>query len=178
MEVVRFSSVTFLLAPPLPPLPPPPVQLTAPIGDDGQLMSSASFPWPVLWLSTSAVQFVLRLRRSLFHSFFCIPLFRSSDFSVPISFLFSFLQTFPFLFCSSFLLFRLFRSYSFLFSARQTFPLVFRSSFPFFFPLVTFWTVGFSEAWVIVCTSRIPPRQLETGSSETWRLGSSEIMIC
>ena len=32
------------------------VQLTAPIGDDGQLMSAASGGWPVLWLSTNAVQ--------------------------------------------------------------------------------------------------------------------------
>ena len=32
------------------------VQLTVPIGDDGQLMSSASSAWPVLWLSTHAVQ--------------------------------------------------------------------------------------------------------------------------
>ena len=29
------------------------VQLTVPIGDDGQLMS---YSWPVLWLSTDAVQ--------------------------------------------------------------------------------------------------------------------------
>ena len=82
------------------------VQLTAPIGDDGQLMSGASggsCGWPVLRLSTNAL-----------------------------------LQTFPFLFCSSFPLVRLFRSYSFLFSALQTFPLVLRSSFPFFFALVTF----------------------------------------
>ena len=43
------------------------VQLTVPIGDDGQLMS---WPWPVLWLSTNAVQFVLRLRRALFRSSF------------------------------------------------------------------------------------------------------------
>ena len=35
---------------------PPPVQLTVPTGDDGQLMSSASSAWPVLWLSTNAVQ--------------------------------------------------------------------------------------------------------------------------
>ena len=45
----------------------------------------------------------------LFRSSF-VPLFLSSDFSVPISFLFSFLQTFPFLFCSSLPLFRPFRS--------------------------------------------------------------------
>ena len=35
------------------------VQLTVPIGDDGQLMSGgsgASGAWPVLWLSTNAVQ--------------------------------------------------------------------------------------------------------------------------
>ena len=35
------------------------VQLIAPIGDDGQLMSGASGAsggWPVLWLSTDAVQ--------------------------------------------------------------------------------------------------------------------------
>ena len=32
------------------------VQLTVPIGDDGQLMSGGSGGWPVLWLSTNAVQ--------------------------------------------------------------------------------------------------------------------------
>ena len=32
------------------------VQLTAPIGDNGQLMSGGSGGWPVLWLSTTAVQ--------------------------------------------------------------------------------------------------------------------------
>ena len=70
------------------------VQLTVPKGDDGQLMSCG---WPVLWLSTHAIQFILRLRRALFRSSF--------------AFLFSFRQTFPFLFRSSFPLFRLFRSY-------------------------------------------------------------------
>ena len=32
------------------------VQLTVPIGDDGPLMSCTSGGWPVLWLSTTAVQ--------------------------------------------------------------------------------------------------------------------------
>ena len=53
--------------------------------------------WPVLWLSTNAVQFVLRLRRALFRSSF--------------AFLFYARQTFPFLFRSSVPFFRLFRSY-------------------------------------------------------------------
>ena len=84
------------------------VQLAVPIGDDSQLMSGASGASggrPVLWLSTHAVHFCLRLRRALFHSSF--------------AFLFS-VQTFPFLCRSTFLLFRLFRSY---------FVPLFRSSF-------------------------------------------------
>ena len=64
------------------------VQLTVPVGDDGQLMSGA---WTVLRLSTNAVRFVLRLRRALFRSSF--------------GFLCYALHTFPFLFCSSFPLF-------------------------------------------------------------------------
>ena len=51
--VVRFSSVTSFLLPSLPPLLSSPllcgaVQLTTPIGDDGQLMSSGSSGRPVL----------------------------------------------------------------------------------------------------------------------------------
>ena len=95
------------------------VQLTAPIGDDGQLMSGASGARPVLWLSTHAVQFFRRLRRALFRSSF--------------AFLFFVRQTFPFPFGSSFPFFRLFRSSLFVFSALQTFPFLFdplfRSSF-------------------------------------------------
>ena len=67
VEVVRFSSITFILllllllsSSPLLPLLrfllcfiSSAVQLTVPIGDDGQLMSNR---WPVLWLSTNAVQ--------------------------------------------------------------------------------------------------------------------------
>ena len=83
------------------------VQLTVPIGEDGQLMSGGS---PVLWLSTNAVQFFCRQRRALFRSSFAFPFSVRQAFSVTISF---------------------------LFSALQTFPLAFRSSFPFFFPLVT-----------------------------------------
>ena len=105
------------------------VQLTVPIGDDGQLMSGGSGGRPVLWLSTNAVQFFLRLRRALFRSSlaflrytlqtfpllrrsssslcslfrsYVAPLYRSSDFSVPMSFLFNALQTFPFGSFSSF----------------------------------------------------------------------------
>ena len=48
--------------------------------------SGGSGAWPVLWLSTHAVQIFLRLRRALFRSSFA-------------------LQTFPFLFRSSFPLF-------------------------------------------------------------------------
>ena len=120
----HFSSSILTLLPHSPPARPMTnaVQLTVPVGDDGQLMSC---PWPVLWLSTNC-------------STADIPVFRLSNFSVPISFLFSFLQTFPFLFCSSGLFFRLFRSYSFLFSALQIFPLVCCPSFPFFFPFVNF----------------------------------------
>ena len=46
------------------------LQLTAPIADDGQLMSGGSGAQPVLWLSTDAVQFFRRLRRALFRSSF------------------------------------------------------------------------------------------------------------
>ena len=77
------------------------VQLSVPIGDDGQQMSGGSGGPPVLWLSTNASQFSLRLRRAVFRSSFafllsirqtfpflvrCLPLFR---FVYPISFLFS-----------------------------------------------------------------------------------------
>ena len=77
---------------------------------------------------------------------FCIPLFRSSDFSVPSWFVFSFLQAFPFLFRSSF--------------CPSDFPVPIRSSFPFFFPLVIFETVGFSDSKVIFsffASSWLPP---------------------
>ena len=81
------------------------VQLTVPIGDDGQLMSSGPPDGP-------SYDFV----QAQFNFFFaCGALF---------SVLFV----------------------AFLFSVRQTFPLAFRSSFPFCFPLVTFLTVGSSEA--------------------------------
>ena len=94
-------------------------------------LSGGSGGLPVLCFSTNAVQFFRRLRRVLFRSSFALLfdtgqtfpfLFRSSDFSVPLSF--------PF-------------------SAPQTFPFLFRSSFPFFFTLVIFETVGFSEGEVI-----------------------------
>ena len=89
------------------------VQLTVPIGDDGQLMSCG---WPVLWLSTHAVQMFLRLRRAIF-LFFCVPFFSSSNFSVPFPFVKLFrsfaLQPFPFLCHCSVMLFRLFRCYTF-----------------------------------------------------------------
>ena len=91
------------------------VLLTTPTGDDGQLMSGGSGGPPVLWLSTQihykrCAIFSSPAARS-FPFFFCIPLCRSSGFSVPTSFLFIALQSFPFL-CGSFLsLFRLSRSY-------------------------------------------------------------------
>ena len=122
------------------------VQLAVPTGDDGQLMSGGSSAWPLLWLSTHAVQFFLRLRRALFRSYF--------------AFLFVALQTFRFLRHSSLSLCNLFRSYvvplyrssdfsvptSFLFIALQTSPFLCRSSLSFFFQGVIFQTVGFSEA--------------------------------
>ena len=111
------------------------VQLTVPIGDDGQLMSDASGAPPVLGLSTAAIQFVCRLRRALFRSSF--------------AFLFSVRQTFPFQFRSSFPFFRLFRSSFVLLFCSSDFSVPIRSSFPFFFPLVTFETVGFSDSKVI-----------------------------
>ena len=81
------------------------VQLTVSTGEGGQLMSRASGGPPPLWLSADAVQCFLRLHRTLFCSssaflfsvrqtfpllgrFSIVPLFRSSDFSVPISLLF------------------------------------------------------------------------------------------
>ena len=126
MEVVRFSSDTFLLLLllillllQLLWLSTNAVQLTVPIGDDGQRCPSPSCLWPVLWLSTNAVQLavpigddgqlmsfsLLPLARPMtkykYTSFFSspaarsspflfyIPLFSSSYFSVPILFLFS-----------------------------------------------------------------------------------------
>jgi hypothetical protein len=68
------------------------VQLAVTIGDDGHLMSGASGAWPV---------------------------------HMQFKFVFA---------CGAF------------FFVLQTFPFLFRSSFPFFFPFGTFWTVGFSEA--------------------------------
>ena len=47
-----------------------PVELTVPIGDDGQMMSGASGARPVLWLRTTAMHVFLRLRRALFRSLF------------------------------------------------------------------------------------------------------------
>ena len=64
------------------------VQLAVPIGDDGQLMSVG---WPVLWLSASAAKNFRRLRRALFRSSFVFLRYS--------------LQTFPFLFRSLFPLF-------------------------------------------------------------------------
>ena len=84
------------------------VQLTVPIGDDGQLMSWGP---PVLWLSTHAVQLFRRLRRALFRSSF--------------AFLSSVRQTLPFLFRSSFLSSDFSVPLLFLFSALQTFPFLF-----------------------------------------------------
>ena len=96
------------------------VQLAVPIGDDGQLMSGGSSAWPVLWLSTNAVQLTVaigddgQLMSSASGALFSVllvhfslkfvrlfrtssvPLFRSSNFSVPVSFLFVALQTLPF----------------------------------------------------------------------------------
>ena len=69
------------------------VQLTVPIGDDGQLMSGGSGAPPVLWLSTNKVQFFRRPRRALFRLSFAFLFytrqtfpffFRSSDFSAPL----------------------------------------------------------------------------------------------
>ena len=82
------------------------VQLTVPIGDDGQLMSWASCGPPVIWLSTNAINFSVACG-----ALFSILLFRSSDFSVSLRFLCSALQTFPFLVRSTCSLFRLFRSH-------------------------------------------------------------------
>ena len=96
------------------------VQLTLPLGDDRQLMSSgsgASSGPPVLWLSTHAVQSEMSVLPAVFPSEISvrrvifsadmsvlqlseIPLFRSPNFSAPLSFLFAALQTFPFRFVS------------------------------------------------------------------------------
>ena len=97
------------------------VQLTAPIGDDGQLMSGGSGGWPVLWLSTNAVHFflacgalfsvlLLHSSLSLFRLLrsYVVPLYRSSDFSLPMSFLVIALQTFEYV--VPLYRFRLFRS--------------------------------------------------------------------
>ena len=97
-------------------------------------------------LSTNAVQSFLRLRRALFRFSF--------------AFLFVALQTFPFLHHSSLSLCNIFRSYvvplhrssdfsvpmSFRFIALQTFPFLCHSSLSFFFQVIIFQTVGFSEA--------------------------------
>ena len=111
------------------------VQLAVPIGDDGQLMSGGCSGRPVLWLSTHAVQFFRRLRRALFRSSF--------------AFLFFVRQTFPFPFGSSFPFFRLFRSSFVRLFCSSDFSVPIRSSFPFFFPLVIFEAVGFSDSKVI-----------------------------
>ena len=96
------------------------VQLTAPIGDDGQLMSGCP-RWPASPIAEYTCSSIFSSYAAGSFSFFlCIPLINSANFSVPLPFLFSALQTFSFLFRSSFLLFRLFRSY---------FVPLFRSSF-------------------------------------------------
>ena len=78
-------------------------QLTIRMGDDVQLMSGGSCAPPVLWISINAVQFFVaccalffvRLLHSSFDLVRLFPfLFRSSDFSAPLRFLFSARQQF------------------------------------------------------------------------------------
>ena len=103
------------------------VQLAVPIGDDGQLMSGASGAWPVLWLSTHAVQLTVPIGDDG-TLMSCVYCGPTVPWLCADAVQF-FLRLRRALFCSSF---------AFLFSVRQTFPFLFRSSSSFFLPLVTF----------------------------------------